>query len=145
LKKTSKPPVKKTSAKRDPLLKGAEPLPFDNLSKEEVVSLTDSQKVDKFLSRWMELIRPMTKYKRFFEASENEHGHNLRLVKNMFKHFCIDGDWSERKFVICLDGVLLSKPAISVKALEASEKLYMTENLPMQLFEKQQRRRGRRI
>ena len=132
----------KVVVKKDPFLQGETTLKFDNFDEEQISELTESQKSDKFMSYWLEVIDPFVKYERFFEESDKSHDLNLNMIKNFHVKYVLRGSWSDRKFVMIIDNILINRFAISIKAFEKSEQLYKEGRLPIQLLEK--RRSGRR-
>lgn len=134
---------KNLPASRNPLFTGEEGLQFDNIGQEELIELTDAQRADKFLSRWLEIMRPLSKYKRFFDDSDKEIDHNLKLIKNFFQRYVVEEGWDEKQFVMVVDYCLDSRRAISHKIIEAGMALYNKGDLPAQLLEKRKARRNR--
>ena len=135
----------KVSARRNPLFQGYTPLEFDNVLLGELTDLTDAQEGERFLSHWLEVMRPFTRYSRYFKESEKTKEHILKEVKTYFIRYVVRGDWEERKYALVLDNILANKFALAPKTFEVGSKLYEEERLPLQLQEKRAANRRNRI
>lgn len=136
--------MRKVSGRKNPLFHDQSTLEFDNLSKEEVTELTIEQKLDKFMSRWIELMRPVSKYSRHIEESNKSLDRIFRDVKLYYKKFVIEGEWSEKKYVMVIDNIMKSSFGITEKNLKFNGNLFDQGRLEIQLAEKRLKG-GRRI
>lgn len=134
---------KNTSVKRNPFLQGETPLDFDDISQESVSKLTEAQEADRFMSKWLEVMHPLSKYKRYFSETDKSIEHVLREVKNYYTKYVVRGDWTERKYVVIVDSILTNKLSLTPKTFEAREKLFQEGRLEAQLLEKRMERRKR--
>jgi|SRR5699024_1464726 len=114
--------MKKVSTKRDPLMRGVTPLGFDNYTLDEVNELTEEQKLDKFMSKYMDVTRPLSKYKKYFESSAMETGHILREVKRFYGLLVLHGKWSEKQYVKVLDRVFRNRAVINSISLDIANR-----------------------
>lgn len=135
--------MRKVPAKRNPLLQGVPPLEFEGDAKEEYSKLTDAQEADRFLSRWLEVMHPFTKYKRYFEETDKNSDRVLKEIKNNYLKHVVRGTWPERKFVVIVDSILINKFSFTPKVFEGREKLFEEGRLEAQLLEKRLTRRKR--
>lgn len=139
-----KRPARRVAVKRDPLLLGEEPLAFDEVTEEELLELSPQEEADLFMSTWIETMRPFTLYRRYFARPDVNQPAVLGHVKNFYTRFVTEGGWSDDKYLVSLDAVLVAGAPLSLKTLEAKGPLYDQERLPMQLREKSAQRRQRR-
>lgn len=133
----------RVSAKRNPLFKGQTPLLFDDFEEKELLELTDQQQADKFMSRWLEVFHPFTRYKRYFEETDKSNDRILKEIKNYYSKYVVQGKWPEKKYVVIIDSILLNRFSITPKTFEAREKLFNEKRLEAQLLEKRLTRRSR--
>lgn len=71
---------------------------------------TDDDKADYFLSKYMEKVDPITRYKSFFENSAKDIDHNLLDIKRYYKKLVVvEKKWSEEKYILVLDKLLSNK------------------------------------
>lgn len=135
--------MRKVSAKRNPLLQGEIPLDFEGDNSEDFSKLTDKQEADRFMSKWLEVMHPFTKYKRYFEETDKDPDRVLKEIKNNYMKHVVRGSWAERKFVVIVDSILVNKFSFTPKVLEGREKLFEEGRLEAQLLEKRLNRRKR--
>lgn len=135
--------MRKVSAKRNPLLQGELPLDFEGENKEDYSKLTEKQEADRFMSKWLEVMHPFTKYKRYFEETDKDADRVLKEIKNNYMKHVVRGSWPERKFVVIVDSILVSKFSFTPKVFEGREKLFEEGRLEAQLLEKRLNRRKR--
>lgn len=131
------------SAKRNPLMQRATPLQFDGLDKEDLIALTDEQKADRFLSRWMDLMHPFSTFKAAFKGGEKDHKRILREIKNFYTRYVLNEGWEERKYVMVINGLLDARMPVSPASIERFGKKYDDESLPAQIRAKREARRKR--
>lgn len=132
---------KDIAAKHNPLFSKKTPLAFDNASEDELTTLTDSQKADRFMSNWMQVMRPFYHYKRYFEDIPKSQDRVLREVKNYYSKYVAKGDWGEKKYVMIVDSILTNRFPLTPSVFEKTEKLYEEGRLEVQVQEKRKRRR----
>lgn len=128
-------------AKRNPLLQRATPLGFDNVTQEDLLVLTDDQKADRFLSRWMELVDPFITYKKVFPRGDSDQKRILKEIKNFYKRFVLKEAWTEQKYFTVVNAMLEARAQVGPLTIERFGKLYDNEGLPEQI---KARRAGRK-
>lgn len=132
---------KDIAAKHNPLFSKKTPLEFDNFSEDELTALTSQQRADKFMSNWLQVMRPFTNYKRYFEESPKSQDHILREVKNYYSRYVVKGGWGEQKYVMIVDSILINRLSLTPSMFDRTEKLYEEGRLEVQMREKRKRRR----
>lgn len=139
----------KYARKRNPLLLGHEPLALgdEGVDMEEILLLTPQQAADEFLSRWMETVDPIVKYKRYFTETVDVNSHEemdraLATIKRLYRACVVEVEWDEYKFVTVLDHLLSSNMALAMENMAKAEELYIAGRCAAQLKEK--RLKGRR-
>lgn len=93
---------KNTPNKRDPLMRGLTPLPFDNVSESELLELKPKDRASLFLSTFDETFNPHVTYAKYFANSPKERNHILAEIKTYYIHFVENGNWTERKYAKAL-------------------------------------------
>lgn len=112
---------KNLPVKRNPLFQGNMGLNFDNLeSPEDLIELTPQQKADKFMSKYLDVFQPFTRFKEYFDGSAKTGSHILRDVKLYYSKLVIDGKWTEKKYVACVNDIFANKMVFSVVTLDAA-------------------------
>lgn len=122
-----------TSIRRDPFFQEHATLPFD----EDVTGMTDEQRRDWFISRWMDTVRPFSRYPSFFKDDDTTV--KLRLIKNLYTSFVIRDNRTEYDFMVCLDRVLSTGGILSKESLTRASDALAKEK------ERQPARRRKRI
>lgn len=110
---------KNIANKHNPLFKEQQGLQFDNIN-DPITILTEDQKVDKFLSKYLEVVNPVSTYKSYFESSAKEINHILKEIKNYYKKLVLNGTWSEKKYVLVINDIFENKMLFSVNTLDIS-------------------------
>lgn len=110
---------KNIANKHNPLFKEQQGLQFDNVN-EPITILTEDQKVDKFLSKYLEVVNPVSTYKSYFESSAKEINHILKEIKNYYKKLVLNGTWSEKKYVLVINDIFENKMLFSINTLDIS-------------------------
>ena len=124
---------KHTPVKRNPLMQKETPLSFDNASTEELLELTEDQKADRFLSRWMELVNPFVTYKKVFPRGDSDQKRILREIKNFYKRYVLTDGWTEQKYVLVVNALLDARAQVGPVSIERFGKMYDNEALPAQV------------
>lgn len=127
--------------KRNPLFSKQSPLEFDNVSAEELTALTDSQRADRFMSNWMQVMHPFSTYRRYFDETPKSEDRILRDVKNYYSRYVVKGGWGEKKYVMIVDSILTNRLQLTPSVFDKTEKLYEGGRLDVQMQEKRKRRR----
>jgi len=104
--------------KRNPLMSGSEGLSFDNIESEELILLTDSQKSEKFLSKYLEVVHPFTRFKEYFNSSAKTNSHLLKEIKTFYIKLVLSEKWSEKKYVACINDIFENKLVLGVTTLD---------------------------
>lgn len=115
--------------KHNPLMLGEKGLLFDNLDEDLIIELTDEQKIDKFLSKYMEIFDPVKTYKEYFQSSAKNVNHILKEVKNYYKRLVLDNGWSEKKYVACINDIFENKMFLSVVTLDRAGLMFEKKQL----------------
>ena len=123
----------KLPARRNPLLKQEPTLSFDDLGEEALLELTPEQQQDRFLSRWMELVDPYDTYPRVFRRGEKAGDRVLREIKLYYRTLVVEGDWTERKYVMVVNSMLEGRVPINSFSLDKWGHRYEEELLPVQI------------
>lgn len=131
------------AARRNPLFLENTPLDFDNYSEEELLALTPQEEADRFLSRWQETFDPFNAYPKVFRRGEKAADRILREIKLYFRKYVVEGEWSERKYVMVVNSILEARGLINNFSLDKTGKLYDSESLPVQVRLKRDQKRGR--
>lgn len=134
---------KSVPVRRNPLMQRQAPLAFDGLEAEELLELTEDQKADRFLSRWMELVDPFVTYKRVFPRGDSDQKRILKEIKNFYKRYVLGEGWTEQKYVTVVNSILDVRGVTSPKTIEKHGVLYDNEALPSQIKDRRARRRTR--
>lgn len=82
------------------------------------VILSDEQKKDKFMSKYMDIIDPVKEYENYFKNSAKSCGHILRDIKMFYGKLVLDSEWDERKYVACVNDLLEKNVSINVATLD---------------------------
>lgn len=115
-----------TSVKRHPLFQGESTLDFgDEL---DVQSLTDEQKVDAFMSKYMDVINPIKTYETYFKSSAKSVDHILRDVKLYYRKLVLTNKWSEKKYVKVINQIFEKKLPLTVATLDRGGLIHDREN-----------------
>lgn len=131
------------SIMRDPLFRGDVGLPFEESTNDSLFALTDEQKSEEFLSRWLRSVHPFTKYTSFFEKNEKSTDRILRDVKLWYRKLVVNSGWRELKYVYILDHMFLNGMLPLRENFESCEKVYNVGRLAAQVSERKIRRRAR--
>lgn len=90
----------------------------------DVKVLTDEQKADSFLSKYLSKVDPFEKYKKYFETSAKSNDHIMRDIKLYYKKLVLEGSWSERKYVMVVNDILENRIVLTVITLDRSGMMY---------------------
>lgn len=131
--------MKKPPAKHNPLFNQENALDFGEDFDPKVLS--DEEKQDAFLSKYMDIVDPIIVYKKYFESSAKDIDHIFRDVKLYYKKLVLQGSWSERKYVEVINDLFENRVVISVVTLDRSGLMYDKGQLSSQ---RKSRRTGRR-
>ena len=129
--------------KRNPLMTGESGLSFDNILSEDITKLTDKQKAARFLSKYFEVVRPLTRFKEYFSSSAKTHAHIFKEIKSFYIKLVVTSKWSEKKFVACINDIFENKNILSVTTLDLAGIRYDKGLLSAQVRIKENERRGR--
>lgn len=127
--------MSKKSVRRDPLMQRKTPLEFDNVERDELLALSDEQKQDRFLSRWMDTVHPFSAYPRVFKRGDraaDDANKIFREIKNFYKRYVINGEWSEKKYVIVINAIFEQRAMLGPLTIDRFGKTYDEGNLPSQ-------------
>lgn len=114
---------KDISARRNPLMKGEATLDF-GLEAEEDIAITDEQKTDAFMSKWMDVVDPFVRYKKYFESAAKDDAHILLEVKRYYRKLVIDGSWTEKKYVAVVNDCMNNNMTITPVTLDVKGRMY---------------------
>lgn len=89
---------------KHPLYQGLPQLDFGEDFSQD---LTPAERGHAFLSKWLEKVRPFSLYSQRFNGSEDT-SRMLRDIRRMYETFVCEQGWSELKYVIVLDHILLA-------------------------------------
>lgn len=135
--------MKKPPAKHNPLFKKEEnALDFGEDFDPKILSIEEKQ--DAFLSKYMEVMDPVGRYKKYFESSAKGVDHILRDIKLYYKKLVLEGSWSERKYVEVIGDLFENRVVISVVTLDRSGLMYDKGQLVSQRKVKNSNRRRQR-
>lgn len=113
---------KNVPSKRHPLIKEEKTLDFgEDL---DVSELTEDQQVEKFISKYMDVVKPVELYSEYFESSAKTLAHILKEVKRYYSRLVIHGTWSEKKYVAALDSIFMSQKYLNVMSLDFAGREY---------------------
>lgn len=138
-----KKPSKFGAAKHDPLLQGNRGLDFSNLKPAEVVELTDEQKATAFLSRYLEVEHPISRFHTYFESSVKGEAWELKELKQFYLKLVVAGKWSEEKFITVANSIYRDNQVMSAVVLDARGRMYDNGGLKEPEKRGSSRRRGR--
>lgn len=96
------------------------------------IPLTDDQKVDVFISKYMDIVDPIAIYKNYFESSAKGVDHILLEIKRYYKVLVLGGKWSEKKYVACVNDILEHKVQLNVITLERRGFMFDSNSLSSQ-------------
>lgn len=102
--------------------------------------LTDEEKVDAFMSKYMDVVNPVGRYEKYFESSAKSLDHILRDIKLYYKKLVVEGSWTERKYVEVVNDLLENRTVISVTTLDRSGLMFDKEQLASQRKTRRRRR-----
>lgn len=114
--------------KSNPLFYGDDTL-FDE------VSLSEKQRVDSFMARWFEYMKPADHYLRYFATHDYEK--TFSKARDLFLTYVVRGSWSEQRFIMSVDYVFVNRWELSHASMAKAEKMW--GRLPLQ---RRSRRRG---
>jgi hypothetical protein len=118
---------KDISNRRNPLLTGEATLDFGEINEELVI--TDDQKADAFLSKWMEKVDPFIRYESYFKTSAKDDAHILLEVKRYYKKLVVEEEaWTERKYVAVINDCFKNKVSIGPVTLDVQGRIYDRNN-----------------
>lgn len=120
---------KNVPTKRHPLFKAEPTLDFGDF---EIDELTEDQKVDAFISKYMDVFDPVKTYEKYFESSAKGVDHILRDVKLYYKKLVLNGNWTEKKYVVVINDIFENRITFSVATLDRSGLLFEKELLGSQ-------------
>lgn len=115
-----------TSVKRHPLFQGENTLDFGD--EFDVQSLTDEQKADSFMSKYMDVINPIKTYETYFKSSAKSVDHILRDVKLYYRKLVLTNKWSEKKYVKVINQIFEKKLPLTVATLDRGGLIHDREN-----------------
>lgn len=125
--------------KHHPFYKGHSMLDFGEQT-EDLLVKTDRQKMDGFLSKYMDLFNPVEEYEKYFQNSAKTVDHILKEVKTFYKKLVIDGGWSEKKYVVVLNDIFENNVPLSLPVLDNKGFLFDKEMLDSQKVRRRRKR-----
>jgi hypothetical protein len=129
---------KDISGKNNPLFLGHKTLLFDNVTEEEISQLTDQQRVDAFLSKYVRIFHPISEFSNFFKVFNVDI--TFKLIKDLYKTYVLNSGWSERKYVSCINDIFEKRLDFSSYSLDKAGVLYERGELASQRRERRNSR-----
>lgn len=126
--------------RRDPRLAGDLGLIFDN---DVTRPLSDEEKSEKFLSKYMEVVDPVVKFEKYFLSSGYTIQSFFKRVKTDYIRLVVNGNWEEKRFVAVVNDICENNRPYSQVSLDICSKLYDSGRLSSQQRAKNRRNRGR--
>ena len=123
--------IKNAPKKRHPLFtKELTPLSFENLSEDSVIELTDTQKADGFLAKYMQNVDPIEKYETYFSGGAKSIDHILNEIKNFYRAIVLSekNPWTEKKFVAALHYIFTNNLTLSYMTFDRVGRVCETGN-----------------
>lgn len=120
---------KNVPTKRHPLFQKENTLDFGDF---EVDELTEDQKTDAFISKYMDVFDPIKTYEKYFKSSAKSVDHILRDVKLYYKKLVLQGEWSEKKYVVVINDIFENNTPFTVVTLDRNGLLFEKEQLASQ-------------
>lgn len=120
------------------------PLEFDNYSTEDTMSLTVEEKQERFMSKYLHVIRPFSQYAEYYPAVQTQPQVFLKMVKNFYKTYVIGEKWSEEKYVKVIDHLCVKYYKLSHKSIVKYGEVYERGDLDIQLKERKVIKRGKK-
>lgn len=108
---------KNTPKYRDPALAQLKPLPFDNVSEEELLELLPGDRASLFLMKFEKNFDIHNRYARYFENAAKERKHILAEIKTYYIHLVERGSWSEKKYAKVLVQIFETGAPLGTAAL----------------------------
>lgn len=123
------------------------PLQFDNYTIEELMELNDEEKQERFMSKYLKFVHPFSEYKTYFATKNMQPPVFLKFVKNFYKTYVLEKEWSEEKYIMVIDHICVKDYTLSHKAMEQFGEKYHKGELDIQLTETKvdNRKRKKRI
>lgn len=88
--------------KKTPFELAHEPLPLD-AGEEDLMAFSYEEAVQEFIGRWNQVLHPE---KRYPKVPQEHWGKVINIVKNSYRHFVLDSEWEELRFVWCVERTL---------------------------------------
>lgn len=110
--------------KRTPLMLGHQGLVFENVPEEDVTKLTDDQKASRFLSKYQQVVDPITTYEDYFESSVKSVDFIFKEIKTFYKKLVLQSNWTERKYVASVNNIFANNMILGVVSLDRSGRFY---------------------
>lgn len=124
--------TKKIPAKRNPRLQKRPPLTFDNISKDDLITLTPREQTDAFMSKYLDVFNPVGKYKEYFDSSGYTISHLLKIIKQNYKTLVLDKNWDEVKFVTITNEIFETERMFAPGTYDFLSRLYDKNELESQ-------------
>lgn len=102
--------------------------------------LTNDEKADVFMSKYMDVVNPVARYQKYFESSAKGLDHILRDIKLYYKKLVVEGQWTEKKYVEVINDLLENRTVISITTLDRSGLMFDKEQLASQRKARRRRR-----
>lgn len=103
----TKKPNRRTPIRKDPRMQQKHGLNFDNFSNVELRDLSDEEKAEAFLSKYLAEEHPFTKFAKYFENSAFESSRILLEIKRRYTTLVLQRKvWDEAKFINITNAVL---------------------------------------
>lgn len=103
--------------------------------------LSVEEKSDVFMSKYMDTIDPVERYKKYFQSSAKGLDHILRDIKLYYKKLVAeDNKWTEKKYVEVINDLMENRTVISITTLDRAGLMYDKEQLASQRKSKRRRR-----
>lgn len=134
--------VRDIPVRRNPRLVGDSGLQFDNQD-ELPLALTDDEKADSFLSRYMERVDPLVRYSSYFDRSAMTVQSILKIVKVNYKSLVLNGKWDEKKYVAVVSDIFENGKVASPMSFDFTGRMYDENKLSAQQRAESRKRRNR--
>ena len=92
--------------RNNPRLQDLEPLCFDNVSKEDVLSVSERERAKVFWSEFREDNQPLEQFRFFSDETKMEVDEKIGRIYGFYQYFVISNGWAENKFANILLKIL---------------------------------------
>lgn len=116
--------MRRTSNRKNPRLNQ---LPGLDLG--EDTPLTNDEKVDYFMAKYMKEINPVGRYDKYFKASGKTLSHLLKEIRQFYKKLVLEGTWSEKKYISVIDEIFSNLNDFNIFTLERHGLAYEKRNI----------------